>query len=70
MVTVKALYLWMNRHMKGVAVAILALAVPTMIQPDLFLPVVGGVVALLALFLGMGDHLTGWWEEVKDEFPD
>lgn len=67
--TMKALYLWMNRHMKVVAVAFLALAVPAMILPDLFLTMVG-VVVLLSLFFGAGDHLTGWWEEIKDEFPD
>ena len=67
--TMKALYLWMNRHMKVVAVAFLALAVPAMILPDLFLAMVG-VVVLIALFFGLGDNLTGWWEEIKDEFPD
>ena len=67
--TMKALYLWMNRHMKVVAVAFLALAVPAMILPDLFLAMVG-VVVLIALFFGLGDNLTGWWEEIKDEFSD
>ena len=65
----KALYLWMNRHMKVVAVAFLALAIPAMILPDLFLTMVG-VVVLISLFFGLGDHLTGWWEEIKDEFPN
>ena len=67
--TMKALYLWMNRHMKVVAVAFLALAVPAMILPDLFLAMVG-LVVLIALFFGLGDNLTGWWEEIKDEFSD
>ncbi len=69
MMILKALYLWMNRHMKIVAVCFLGLAVPAMILPDLFVPMVGVAVAL-ALFFGLGDYLTGWWEEIKDDFPD
>ena len=69
MTTMKRLYIWMNRHMKWMAVGFLALAVPAMILPDLFLAMIG-VVVLLALFFGVGDHLTGWWEEVKDDFPE
>ncbi|MBR3753237.1 MAG: hypothetical protein IKK50_08925 [Ruminiclostridium sp.] len=65
----KRLYLWMNRQMKWVAVAFLGLAVPAMILPDLFLPMVGMVVAI-SFFFGIGDHLTGWWEEIKDDLPD
>ena len=69
MMSLKALYLWMNRHMKIIAVCFLFLAVPAMILPDLFAPMVG-VTVVLALFFGLGDYLTGWWEDVKDEFPD
>lgn len=69
MTTVKRLYIWMNRRSKWVAVGFLALAIPALFNENLFLPMLG-VVVLISLFFMVGDHFTGWWEEVKDEFPD
>lgn len=65
----KRLYLWLNHHMIVAAILILILAVPTIFLPSLGGPIFAFIILVDILF-GVGDNLTGWWEELKPPGPE
>ena len=69
----KSLYIDINRNMRYliigfiVAVLVASILLPAQVIEDNLLLAWGGV-ALFSLFLWLGDYVTGWWDEIKDEF--
>ena len=60
----KKLYLYINRHMKSVAIAWALCLVPVAIWPVLGW-VVGGCIAALCILTFIGDYPCNWIEEVE-----
>ena len=58
----KALYLFINKHMKALAVTLAACLVPVAVVPA-FGWVVVAALAAICLLLYVGDYLTGWIDE-------
>ena len=58
----KALYLFINKHMKALAVTLAACLVPVAVVPA-FGWVVVAALAAICLLLYVGDYLTGWINE-------
>lgn len=63
----KTAYIWMNTHMKIVAICWILLPMLSAVIPGLAAPATV-LVALVSLFFGLGDYVTGWWDDVKDLF--
>lgn len=61
----KSLYLYLNKHSKGLAITWAATLVPVAVVPALGWPVVAAVLALCALMF-IGDHPMNWIEEVDN----
>ena len=59
----KALYLFINKHMKALAVILAACLVPVAVVPA-FGWVVVAALAAICLLLYVGDYLTGWINEI------
>lgn len=59
----KAMYLFINRHMKALAVVLAACLVPVAAVPALGW-VVAAALAALCVLLYVGDYLTGWIDEI------
>ena len=59
----KAMYLFINKHMKALAVALVACLIPVAAVPALGWVVVATLAALCVL-LYVGDYLTGWIDEI------
>ena len=59
----KAMYLFINKHMKALAVILAACLVPVAVVPA-FGWVVVAVLAAICLLLYVGDYLTGWIDEI------
>lgn len=59
----KNLYIWMNNNMKIIAIAFVILPLLSAV-----IPVLTGLVAVLvflvSVFFGIGDNVTGWWDEL------
>lgn len=58
----KAMYLFINKHMKVLAVILAACLVPVAVVPA-FGWVVVAALAAICLLLYVGDYLTGWINE-------
>ena len=58
----KAMYLFINKHMKALAVILAACLVPVAVVPAFGWVVVAALAAICAL-LYVGDYLTGWIDE-------
>lgn len=59
----KAMYLFINKHMKALAVILAACLVPVAVVPAVGWAVVAALAALCVL-LYVGDYLTGWIDEI------
>ena len=59
----KAMYLFINKHMKALAVILAACLVPVAVVPA-FGWVVVAALAAICLLLYVGDYLTGWINEI------
>lgn len=59
----KAMYLFINKHMKALAVALVACLIPVAAVPALGWVVVAALAALCVL-LYVGDYLAGWIDEI------
>ena len=59
----KAMYLFINKHMKALAVALVACLIPVAAVPALGWWV-ASVLAAVCVLLYVGDYLTGWIDEI------
>lgn len=67
METMKAIYVWMNTHMKVVAICWIILPMLTAVFPALASSV-AALAGLASLFFWLGDYGTDWWDEVAHLF--
>lgn len=59
----KAMYLFINKHMKALAVILAACLVPVAVVPAFGYVVVAVLVAICALIF-VGDYVTNWVDEI------
>lgn len=60
----KSLYLYLNKHSKGLAITWAATLVPVAVVPALGWPVAAAVLALCVLMF-IGDYPMGWIDELE-----
>lgn len=73
MKALKNLYVAINKNMRNIIIGFIAavfvaaaLLPPEIIENNLLLA--WGGVALFSLFMALGDHVLGWWDDVADLF--
>ena len=59
----KAMYLFINKHMKSLAVILVACLVPVAAVPA-FGYVVAAVLAAICALIFVGDYVTNWVDEI------
>ena len=59
----KNLYIWMNNHAKIVAICFVIFPLLSAVIPSLLAPV-AALVFLVSVFFGIGDYVTGWWDDL------
>lgn len=59
----KNLYIWMNNHMKIVAICWIICPMLSAVIPGLTAPA-AVLIFLASLFFELGDYVTGWWDEL------
>ena len=59
----KAMYLFINKHMKTLAVILVACLIPVAVVPALGWVVMAAMAALCVLIF-VGDYITNWVDEI------